>query len=154
MAVKVFIHICAINHVADVLREIVTCIHMSGLYADAERIYCYVAGEPDLIEWVYMLEYFLIGRYRECLAHLRGQGEAAVDTVGVNYRGGPEAHWNGNWWWVRGDYFLTLPRKIGGEYFDPELNFLFARGARHYEIYRSQCPDHYDFGWCPEKYVT
>jgi hypothetical protein len=212
MAVKVFIHICAINHIADVLREIVTCMHMSGLYADAERIYCYIAGEPNKIEWVvaflrrsgkrfhivqtapgdtsyerltledahrhitpddqvlyihtkgvskaresqqtpfikdwvYMMEYFLIGRYRECLAHLE-----TVDTVGVNYRAHPP-HWSGNWWWVRGDYFLKLPHKIGSDYFDPELKFLFTMGARHYEIYGSQHHDHYKIFWEPIRFV-
>jgi hypothetical protein len=54
---------------------------------------------------------------------------------------------------VRGDYFLKLPYKIGSDYFDPELKFLFTMGARHYEIYGSQHPDHYTRFWEPIRFV-
>lgn len=204
MAVKVFLHICAINHIDSVLNQIIVALHMSGLYKQAEKVYCYISGldamipcvvhmlqcsgakmqiikvapndtsyerltledmhnhineydkvlyihtkgvtqvvEPkksNVVDWVYMIQYFLIGNYNECISKL-----SEYDTVGVNYRSHPRPHWNGNMWWVNGSYFRRLQKHIGPDYFDPELNFLFTCNPTYYEIYKSLCLEHYDY---------
>lgn len=48
MATKVFLHICAITRVLDVLPTMIHALHFSGLYQDAETIYCYICGEEAL----------------------------------------------------------------------------------------------------------
>jgi len=49
MTIKVFFHICCINNALTIVRDMVRSIHFSGLYDDAEGIYCYIAGEDKII---------------------------------------------------------------------------------------------------------
>jgi len=73
--------------------------------------------------WRNWMEYNLMYRFRECITELN---KPDVDLVGVAYREfqiGP--HFSGNFWWMKGSYFATLPRKgetldIGPGYNDPE----------------------------------
>ena len=53
--------------------------------------------------WRTFMEYELFARHRECIARLDSSS-----TVGVNYREFPTPHYSGNFWWARGDYFLSL----------------------------------------------
>jgi hypothetical protein len=214
MAVKVFFHICAITCSESVVQEIVHSIHFSGLYDEANKIYCYISGEEEMIlrvimilyhsgskfvivksvpndmsferltledihnhvsgedkilyihskgvsaysmetpnriacvsDWRYMMLYFLVRHFRTCLEKLDNH-----DTVGVNYHA-DKPHWSGNFWWVRGDYFLTLPHTIGLNYLDPEIKFLFLNNPRWYEMYSSGNTDHYEDIHPPFKYV-
>lgn len=96
-------------------------------------------------DWRRMIMYFLVGRFRECLSMLD-----SVQTVGVNER---TNHWNGNFWWVRGDYLLSLPHTIGDDYFDPEQKFLFLNNPTFKAIYNSKCPQHYEYRYAPANYV-
>lgn len=216
MAIKVFFHICCINNALTIVRDMVRSIHFSGLYDDAESIYCYIAGEEGIIrdmtsflensgqkfmvmkiapydssyerltledihnhvtaedkilyihskgvskhsvdniqqaenvsDWCYLMMYYLVRHYRICLEKLEN-----YDTVGVNYNPLPDkCHWSGNFWWVRGDYFLTLPIKIGPEYHAPELSFLFVNNPRFHEMHASTGYNLYHQRYPPLKYV-
>lgn len=197
MAVKVFYHICAVNHVMDVVKQHVMMLHMSGLYDAAEKIYCCLCGEPALIaevtnflstagrkftihksvphdksyerltlyamhdllapedyalyfhskgvsrlypeqmphveDWVRMLSYHVIKYHEKCVQLL----QSGYDLVGCNYHNADGTcpwHFSGNFWWVRGGYYLSLPRWIGGNYCDPEFYVCFKmhRGCSLY----------------------
>lgn len=43
-AIKVFYHVCAMNHWEAVVREQMTALLFSGLYDACERVHCFVAG--------------------------------------------------------------------------------------------------------------
>lgn len=216
MAVKVFFHICCITRAESVVQDLVRSIHFSGLYDEAERVYCYLSGIPELIEriwfllqtsgqkfhlqkyaaydqsyerftlgdihhhvgpedkilylhskgvspyyeanpsflpciddWTYLMAYFLVRHYPMCLEKLN-----TYDTVGVNYHAQPNPHWSGNFWWVRGDYFLSLPTEIGPAYTDPEIGFLFQNSPRFFSLYQSvEGTDHYMHRYEPFKYI-
>lgn len=105
--------------------------------------------EAPVADWRYALLYHLVGRHRECREKLA----EGFQTVGMNYRGGARPHLSGNFWWVRGDYFLTLPREIGSDYFAPEQEFLFVNKPSHHEIYASVNIQHYEQMYPPWKYV-
>jgi hypothetical protein len=53
--------------------------------------------------WRTFMEYSLWMHHRQCIDLLD-----VADTVGVNYRSEPCPHYSGNFWWARGDYFLSL----------------------------------------------
>lgn len=204
MAIKVFYHICAVNHVMTVVKNHVMMIHMSGLYDEANAIYCCIAGEPKLIEnvtkfldtagkkfiihiiapfdksyerltlysmhhllepsdyalylhskgvsrlypeqlenvedWVRMLSYHVIKYHKKCVELLK----SGYDAVGCNYHNGKGSypwHFSGNFWWVRGDYFLALPKTIGPMYGDPEF-YLCQNGAKGYSLFNSDVDHH------------
>lgn len=204
MAIKVFYHICAVNHVMTVVKNHVMFIHMSGLYDEVAAIYCCIAGEPKLIEdvskfletagkkfvihiiapfdksyerltlysmhhllepqdfalylhskgvsrlypeqldnvedWVRMLSYHVIKYHKKCVELLKG----GYDAVGCNYHNGKGAypwHFSGNFWWVRGDYYLALPKFIGPMYGEPEF-YLCQNKAKCYSLFNSDVDHH------------
>lgn len=87
--------------------------------------------------WMDFMHYHLIRNWGECVDQLRG-----CDCVGVNYETNPKPHYSGNFWWVRGDYFLTLPEVIGADYWAPELEFLFLNNPRYVCVAHSKV-NHY-----------
>lgn len=99
-------------------------------------------------DWRYMMIYYLIGKYQQCIKHLQ-QG---IDTVGCNLKTEPSLHFSGNFWWVRGSYFLTLPHTIGPDYFDSELNFLFLNQPSYYSIHDSN-KEQYSMLYSPSRYI-
>jgi hypothetical protein len=184
MAIKVFYHICPMNHALVVVKEHVMAIHYSGLYEAAECIYCVLGGGSAIVakdvvlflgaagkkfkiikvelmdtsferltllsmheyvgpqdailylhskgvtrtlpedverieDWTRVLSYHCIKYHRECVFALMN----GYDAAGPNYdtRGIYPLHFSGNMWWVRGDYFLKLPRFIAEGYLDPEF---------------------------------
>lgn len=194
-SLKIFFHICAINHAWDVVKEQMTALIYSGLYDDPrlKSIYCFITArdlhslmlirsylqthfshkivivkeaihdttferftlermrdwiddedavlyfhskgvthtEPDKVSycqlWTNAMNYFLIGRFRECLNAL----DAPCDVIGAFYSDTPVPHFQGNFWWARGAYLKTLPVQIGPEYLAPELNYLFTQNPRY-----------------------
>lgn len=98
-------------------------------------------------DWRNMMLYFLVRHFRTCLEKLENH-----DTIGVNYHS-YSPHWSGNFWWVRGNYFLTLPTKIGPAYSDSELQFLFLNKPIFYEMYNSGNKNLYDERHNPNTYV-
>lgn len=63
-------------------------------------------------DWRYLMEYFLIDRFQDCVTALD-----TVDVCGVNFRGGGGKnvwmyrvpHFAGNFWWAKGSYVAGLP---------------------------------------------
>lgn len=55
MGIKVFFHICAITRAEVVVKDMIRSIHFSGLYDDADGIYCYITGEPETMKTVHEL---------------------------------------------------------------------------------------------------
>lgn len=124
------------------------------LYIHSKGVTFYYQDKPALLQniddWANTMLYFLVRHYKKCLERLDH-----YDTVGVNL-GNKDGkyHWSGNFWWVRGDYFLTLPHHIGPNYLDPELNFVFLNTPRYFEIYRmSGIKDCYYERYEPYKYI-
>jgi hypothetical protein len=101
-------------------------IHSKGVSYQYKYIF-----HEGIDDWTNSMMYFLVRHYRKCIEKLEN-----YDTVGTNYLSGSyPSHWSGNFWWVRGDYFLTLPHIIGPNYHDPELQFLFLNNPSYYEIH-------------------
>lgn len=122
------------------------------LYIHSKGVRCEYQGNQPLLQciddWADTMLYFLVRHYRRCIDKLEDH-----DTVGVNL-GREKPHWSGNFWWVRGDYFLTLPHSIGPHYLDPELNFIFLNRPRYYEIYHmTGIQDSYRERYEPFKYI-
>lgn len=206
MAIKVFYHICAVNHVMTVVKTHVMMLHMSGLYDTAEAIYCCICGDPSLVEevqaflttagkkfvihiskpndksyerltlyamhdllkpddyalylhskgvsrlypdqlaniedWVRMLSYHVIKYHAKCVQLL----STKYDIIGCNYHnvnGTAPWHFSGNFWWVRGDYYLSLPRYIGPGYCDPEFYVCQYSHHRGYSLFNSNINHHH-----------
>ncbi len=85
-------------------------------------------------DWTMCMNYFLIKRHEECLQLLQS-GKAQV--VGINYEPNPRPHFSGNFWWCRGDYFLTLPKVIGTDKYAVELDFLFVNNPSYVCMHHS-----------------
>lgn len=50
---------------------------------------------------------------------------------------GERQHFSGNFWWTRGNYFLSLPPTIGSEYLAPEQYILWNDTARVAQVWRT-----------------
>lgn len=111
-------------------------LHTKGVsekHADNENVYW----------WRTWMEFNLIQRYEYCLEMLKYH-----DIVGVGYTTkmiGP--HFSGNFWWSKGSYYKTLPRKddgslnIGDGYLEPE-NFIFkGKDPHHIDVDEGRSPD-------------
>ena len=130
----------------------------SILYIHSKGVTPKYQDHPSILtcidDWMYMMMYYLVRHYKKCIAKLEN-----YDTVGVNYSQLDMNvhiyyHWSGNYWWVRGDYFLTLPHKIGLQYLEPEVNFLFLNNPRYFEMHSSKIvEDHYIKRYEPFKYI-
>lgn len=90
-------------------------------------------------EWVYFMTYFLIAKHELCIEKLN-----EFDTVGTVYTEDPKPHWSGNMWWVSGKYLLNLPTKIGSDYYDTEVSFLFQNNPKYLELSK-QRPGYSDY---------
>lgn len=128
------------------------------LYIHSKGVSIYHQDSPERLrcidDWCDVMLYYLIRHYKTCLEYLQTH-----HTVGVNYKkigrdGSNSPHWSGNFWWVRGDYFLTLPHIIGPHYYEPEQRFLFVNNPKYFEIYQmigdTNC---YEERYEPFKYI-
>ena len=127
-----------------------------------ERIHTYIQPEDKFLyihtkgvtkpqhenvrHWKTYMEYFLMKKHKECLDLLDTH-----DAVGVNWHNSPQPHFSGNMWWCRGSYFLTLPTKIGGDYWTPEF-YLGWKNPKTFNWMESKV-DHYHNAFPFEKYV-
>lgn len=121
------------------------------LHPDAFVLYLHTkgvtrgAGNPYITDWRRYMEYFAIDCWRDCIEVLQD-----FDSCGVNWRIEPQPHFNGNFWWARGDYASTLPAKIGPGYNDPEF-WIGLNQPRIYNFHESYV-QHYDTLYPEEKY--
>jgi hypothetical protein len=122
------------------------------LQAEDKILYMHTKGitkpfEEPIYYWRALIEYQLIMNHSKCLELLD-----SYDTIGVNYRLQPAPHYNGNYWWTTGAYFLKLPPTIGDDYIDPEI-YIFSGNPRHYCIYDSEISNHYKDPYPFNKYI-
>lgn len=127
------------------------------LYIHSKGVSVYHQDNPTRLkcidDWNYVMLYYLVRHYKLCLNLLNTH-----DTVGINLKqigrdGTPRPHWCGNFWWVRGDYFLGLPHKIGEAYYDPEQAFIFLNNPRAFELCSIKDINHYLDRCEPLKYI-
>ena len=99
--------------------------------------------------WRTYLEYFLIKEHATCVKLLDH-----YDSVGVNLKELAGNHYSGNFWWVRGDYFKTLPTSIGDDYLAPEHYLLqnHPNITKAYSLWQSPI-DHYAGAYLPKEFV-
>jgi hypothetical protein len=109
------------------------------LYIHSKGVSYHIQSDKNRLQnidaWIDCMMYFLVKNHEKCIKKLD-----EVDTIGINFSNENTSnnigkHWSGNFWWVRGDYFLTLPHKIGSSYCDPETAFIFLNNPRYYEMY-------------------
>ncbi len=97
---------------------------------------------PWIRDWISMMQYHLIAGHRNCVDHLDSH-----DVVGTDYHPGNDftrgrPHFSGNFWWARGDYFLSLDAAdMDGDYLGPEM-FLFKKKPRFHSL-RDSATNHY-----------
>ncbi len=96
--------------------------------------------------WRNYMEFFLLKEYKVCIRLLE-----QYDTVGVNFRGD---HYSGNFWWARGDYYLTLPNHIEKDYFAPERFLLKDHNdsSKVFSLWQSGI-DHYRDAYQPRHFI-
>jgi len=82
--------------------------HDRILYIHSKGVSHHDEMAPNIYWWRNYMEFFLRKEYKLCIRLLE-----QYDTVGVNFRGD---HYSGNFWWARGDYYLTLPNHIEKDY--------------------------------------
>lgn len=97
-------------------------------------------------DWRRYMEYWLIGRWRECVRRLSN-----TDVVGVNCHATPRLHFSGNFWWARGDYVRRLPKRIDKNYFAPEW-YVCSKSPRIFSWMESGV-DHYRKAYPPIEYI-
>ena len=73
------------------------------------------------------------------------------DTVGVNLL---ENHYSGNFWWARGDYYLTLPDHIEEDCFALELFLLKSHNdsSKAFSLWQSDV-NHYHDAYCLRHFI-
>jgi hypothetical protein len=97
-------------------------------------------NNSNVENWRYLMEYFLIGKWRDCIQELKNH-----DIVGINKynpeNGWPIEHYSGNFWWATSDYFNKLPDEIGKEYNDPEY-YIFLKDPKSKTLFSSGLEGH------------
>lgn len=117
-------------------------IHTKGITRSGEEGKC-------CEDWRHFLEYHLIYKFQGCIGKLI-QG---YQTVGVNLQLDPAPHYSGNFWWCRGEYWLSLDPKnlerkfYGSTYLACEMFLLSGLSSEDtktaYQMARSEVTNHY-----------
>ena len=127
------------NHIQDDDR--ILYIHSKG-----------VNHSPDfqcVTDWRTYMLYELIRYHPKWTSLLT---DNSYDVIGCNYRSEPLPHFSGNFFWIRGAYYKTLPRKIGHDYLDPEIRFSCSQNPRVLNVHESFV-NHYHNLFPPSNYV-
>jgi hypothetical protein len=153
--INVYIEPC-INYLSNIGKKI-TIVDMAENNTEYERftllkiphfindddkfLYLHTKGitkpnNSNVTDWRNYMEYFVIGKYKECLQDL-----VMYDCVGVNWRYCPKPHFSGNFWWTKGSYFNKLPHTIDSDYCAPE--FYIGLGSPKIKCLYSTTLDHY-----------
>lgn len=99
------------------------------------------------------MEYNLLFKSEECITLLDtydivgtgtpNGGNGFVCTKDRNMKPLP-SHFAGNFWWATGKYFLSLPKKIGDGYCDPE-SYIFINNPKYMALDADKAPKNTDF---------
>ncbi len=97
-------------------------------------LYIHTKGitKPDskpVKDWRDLMEYFCIKKSIDCIKLLNFHM-----VVGCKFQGYPKPHFSGNFWWCRGDYYLTLSDEIDDDYFAPEF-YICSKLTNSRQIY-------------------
>jgi len=120
--------------------------HDRILYIHSKGVSHHDEMAPNIYWWRNYMEFFLRKEYKLCIRLLE-----QYDTVGVNFRGD---HYSGNFWWARGDYYLTLPNHIEKDYFAPERFLLKDHNdsSKVFSLWQSGI-DHYRDAYQPRHFI-
>lgn len=103
-------------------------------------------------DWVSVMIYFLVYKFREALHAL-----SVHDVVGVNFLKSDvhPAHFSGNFWWSKSAHLRHLACEIGHKYNDPELWVMSKQGHGTVcaELFRTGV-NHYHVRFPPDLYVA
>jgi hypothetical protein len=141
------------NHVDSATR--ILYLHSKGVTRFGSKTYR--LGEREIVvenlysnvtDWRNLMEYVLIQHWQACVRELEQH-----DAVGINYVRWPSktwGHFSGNFWWCKGDYFLTLTERV----WSPEAH-VGRNNPRVKELFNSGLAGHghYLHPFPKEKYV-
>lgn len=89
---------------------------------------------PCFEQWARMLLIMSLKNFQDTVRSLQTN---ECDAAGVNFLiGNHPPHFSGNFWWVRGDYYLSLDPHIGPGYTDPEM-YVCSKQPRVKLLYQS-----------------
>ncbi len=104
------------------------------------------ANSEYIADWVNLMEYFVIDRWKDCILALQEH-----DVCGVNWRNVPLLHFSGNFWWATTRYAATLPAFISAGYYDPEM--WIGLNFPNCKCFHESGVDHYYHLYPESKYV-
>lgn len=113
--------------------DVVFYFHTKGVSRPASQHPMHMCFE----QWARMLLILSMRYFRIALEQLQSN---QCDVAGVNYTTdsciGAPPHFSGNFWFARGDYYLTLDPHIGSAYLDPEM-YICTKQHRALCLYRT-----------------
>jgi hypothetical protein len=125
-------------------------IHTKGIWKGTE----FPEMRNNLKDWRYMMEYFLINKWRNCIDYLKQED---VDAVGCNYRGAEFLgnicnHFSGNFWATKLRYIYTLSEPMNNSNVMYNEFWIGEKNPRVKILHESNI-DHYREGYSRERYV-
>ncbi len=93
-------------------------IHLKGVSKTPEYLQLVI----NECAWRKYMEYFVIGKYQDCIEALKSH-----DICGVYWRDRPFPHFSGNFWWARNDYLATLDHP--NKYFLDRIDYKDLNGS-------------------------
>lgn len=116
-------------------------------------LHCKGSSRPNnqnIQDWINMLEYFCIERFKDCLKGLY----EGYNAVGSNFiENAKEPHFSGNFWWANNYYLATLPELLTEDRIRCEMWIGKGENMKVKNFYNSNVNQYYEP--CPrEKYAT
>jgi hypothetical protein len=115
-------------------------IHTKGVTRYGTNFY------KNVESWRRYMEYFVLIRWRQCIADLDN-----YEVAGVSYTIKPKPHFSGNFWWSRGDYIQKNPTDFDYSYNTEVEMWLFKQNPR-YKTYHQTNFNHYLQEYPPTHY--
>lgn len=119
-------------------------LHEFAKTSDFYILYLHTKGvtqpTPSVSDWRECMLYWVVERWRECVAKL----DAGFDAVGINVIDSPVKHFQGNFWWATTKLIRQLDRVETVQYVPTHSNqterhkaefWLLGKGARAYAPY-------------------
>ena len=120
--------------------------YFSSLHSEMKILYLHTKGVSynmksdlysNITDWIDCMLYFLTNKHIECLDLLE-----SFDTIGINYLGGQNPHYSGNFWWTTSKYISTLNVDKLTDKMSAEWWLLSNNKVNKYNMYHSNI-DHY-----------